>query len=63
MSWVVRFAIYVPIVFLIMVVYTGQGQADAAGVVRIAARKTVKVVWWTIVLVLAMAVLEYLFLP
>jgi len=62
-SALLRLLLFVPIVYLVMVVYGGQHETDAAGVLRAAARKTVKVVFWVVVAVLVMELIEYLALP
>lgn len=55
--------LFVPTAFLVMMVYVAPHTEDAAGVVRLAAKKTVKVVFWTFVLLVAMQVLQFALLP
>ena len=55
--------LFVPIAFLVMVVYVAPRADDAAGVLRIAVRKTGKVVFWTAVLVFGMQALQFVFMP
>ncbi len=63
MDWLLRLVIYVPVVYLVMIVYAGQHQEDARGALRAAVKSTAKVVLWTVVAVAVMELLEYLFLP
>jgi len=63
MSLLERLLWFPPIVFLIMVVYVAPKASDARGLVRLALPKTGKVLGWTAVIVVAMLVLEELFLP
>ncbi len=53
-GWLVRLLIYIPVMFLILVVFIGQKHDNAADTLRESALKTVKWVGWTIVLVLVM---------
>lgn len=53
-AWLVRLLIYIPVMFLIMVVFIGQKHDNAADTVRESMLKTMKWVGWTIVLVLVM---------
>jgi len=55
--------LFVPIAFLVMIVYVAPRADDARGVLRVAARKTVKLVGWTVGIVLAMWLLQAVFLP
>jgi hypothetical protein len=55
--------LFVPIVFLVMIVYVAPHAEDARGVLRLAIPKTGKVVFWTGVIVAIMQVLALLFLP
>ena len=59
----VRMVLFLPAVFLVMVVYSAPLAPDAGGVVRIAVRKSVKVVIWTVVMVVVMQLLHVMFLP
>ncbi|MCA8943690.1 MAG: hypothetical protein KDB80_14090 [Planctomycetes bacterium] len=63
MTLLFRIAVFVPCVFLIMVVYCAPRATTAKGVASIAARKTVKVCGWTVVLVAAMLAIEAIWLP
>lgn len=63
MSWFLRILIFVPAVFCVMTVYSAPHATTASGVAAIAFRKTLKVLCWSIVLVLVMFALESLFLP
>ena len=53
-AWFVRLLIYIPVMFLILVVFIGQKHDNAADTLRESVAKTVKWVGWTIVLVLLM---------
>lgn len=55
--------LYVPIAFLVMVVYVAPRASDARGVLHLAIRKTGKVLFWTAVIVVGMQVLSAVFLP
>lgn len=63
MSLLIRLLIFVPVIYMIMIVYAGQQETDAKGVLRVAGRKTVKALAWTVLLVAGMEAIEYLFLP
>jgi hypothetical protein len=63
MSLLIRLLIFVPVIFMIMIVYAGQKETDAKGVLRVAGRKTVKAFIWTVVLVAGMELVEFVFLP
>lgn len=63
MSWLPRLLVFVPAVFLIMVVFVAPRATTARGVVEIAGRKTVKVLVWTVAMVVFMQVLQLLFFP
>ncbi len=41
-EWLIRLAIFVPVLYLVMVVYVGQRQTTAADTLRSAVRPTVK---------------------
>ena len=60
-AWLVRLLIYIPVMFLILVVFIGQKHDNAADTMRESAAKTVKWVGWTIVLVLVMEVCFWAF--
>lgn len=55
--------LFVPIAFLVMVVYVAPRAADARTVIQLAIPKTGKVLLWTLVIVVVMQVLTALFLP
>jgi len=63
MSLLIRILLFVPVIYLIMVVYAGQKESDAPGVLIAAGGKTIKVLIWTVVLVLCMEFIEFVFLP
>lgn len=63
MSLVVRVLIFVPVVFLILVVYAGQHEKDGPSALRAAAKKTPGFLLWSAVLVVIMEVLQWLLLP
>ena len=60
-GWLVRLLIYIPVMFLILVVFLGQKHDNAADTLREAVPKTFKWVVWTIVLVLVMEVCFWAF--
>lgn len=60
-TWLVRLLIYIPVMFLILVVFIGQKHDNAADTVWESVAKTVKWVSWTIVLVLVMEVCFWAF--
>ena len=60
-GWLVRLAIYVPVMFLILVGFFSQKHDNAKDTLREASGKTVKWVGWTIALVLLMQVCFWLF--
>lgn len=55
--------LFVPIAFLVMIVYVAPRAEDARGVIRLAIPKTGKVLFWTLVIIVVMQVLTALFLP
>jgi len=57
-----RLLLIVPVVWLVMVVYAGLKETDAAGTLRSATRKSVKTFAWLVAIAVAMFVLEWLFL-
>lgn len=61
-GWLLRLLIYIPVVYLVMVVYVGQRQDNAADTLRLAVRPACKGVLYTAILVLVMQVLEWLFI-
>jgi hypothetical protein len=58
----VRIAIYVVVMFLIMVVYTGQQHDKGADILQDSVRKTGKFCVWTAILVLIMELCFWLFI-
>lgn len=62
MNWLVRLLLFVPVIWLIMIVYAGQKETNAKDTLRAAGRKTVKFVAWTVVLVGGMLLLEAVFI-
>ena len=61
MNLLIRLALYVVVMFLIMLVYTGQNHEDVGVIARDSARKTAKFVGWTMVLVVVMELCFWLF--
>ncbi len=57
-----RILIYVLVMFLIMIVYTGQQHDNASAILSDSVRKTGKFVWWTVILVGVMEVCFWLFI-
>ena len=55
--------LFVPIAYLVMIVHVAPQADDAPAVLRLAAHKTVKVVFWTAVIIVAMQLIALLFLP
>jgi F0F1-type ATP synthase assembly protein I len=55
--------LFVPIAFLVMVVYVAPRATDARTVIQLAIPKTGKVLIWTLVIVVVMQLLTALFLP
>ena len=62
MSWLIRLLIFIPVIYLVMVVYVGQRQDNAADTLRLAVRPAAKGVLYTVILVLVMQVLQWLFI-
>ncbi len=62
MSLLFRIAVYVPVLFLIAVVICGQQHATANATLAAAARRTLRWLWWSALLVGGMLVLEFLFI-
>ena len=62
MSLVIRIIIYTVVLFLIMIVYTGQQHDNAQAILRDSVRKTGKFLWWTFILVAVMEVCFWLFI-
>ena len=63
MSFVLRLFLLVPITCLIMIAYAAPGETEARGLLRAAGRKTAKVVFWVVVIIVVMELLQLLFLP
>ncbi len=55
--------LFLPIALLVMIVYVAPHAEDARGVLRLAVRKATKLVAWTVAIVLAMWMLQAVFLP
>ncbi|MBX3464891.1 MAG: hypothetical protein KF830_17115 [Planctomycetes bacterium] len=62
MNLVLRIAVYVPVLFLIAVVITGQHHATAAATLRAAVGRTGRWLWWSLLLVGGMLALELAFI-
>ncbi len=62
MTWLIRLLIYIPVLFLVMVVYVGQRHDNARDTLRGAARLTGKGLVYTGVLILIMEILGWLFI-
>lgn len=62
MSLLLHYLLYMPILFMIVVVVTSQWHATAAATLRASIRPFVKWFVYTLLLVIAMQVLEYLFI-
>lgn len=58
----VRLAILVPVVWLVMVVYAGLKETDAAGTIRSANHKTLKTMLYLAAIAVGMFALEWLFI-
>ncbi len=62
MNLLIRVLLYVPILYLIMIVYVGQRHDNARDTLRGAGKLTVKGLLYTAILVLIMESLEWLFI-
>lgn len=62
MSLLLRFAVYVPVLFLIAVVVVGQHHATAADTIRAAIPRALRWLLWSCVLVAVMVGLGVLFI-
>ena len=62
MTLLFRLAVYVPVLFLIAVVVVGQHHTNARDTLRGAVGRTLRWVWWSVVLVASMFALEWLFI-
>jgi hypothetical protein len=58
----VRLALLVPVVWLVMVVYAGLKETDAAGTIRAANKKTGRTLLWLVGIAIAMFALEWMFI-
>jgi hypothetical protein len=58
----IRLALLVPVVWLVMVVYAGLKETDAAGTIASANRKTVKTLAYLAAITIAMLALEWMFI-
>lgn len=63
MTWLFRLGLYVPVLFLVMLVYVGQHETSAAATLPKALRKTVKFTLYTVLGIAIMLTIEALFLP
>lgn len=59
---IVRIALYAVVMFLVMIVYTGQQFDNARDILRDSVRKTGKFLAWTGILVVVMEVCFWLFI-
>lgn len=55
-----RIGVYVPVLFLIAVVVVGQHHSTAADTLRDAVRRTLRWLWWTVLLLAGMTAFEWL---
>ena len=62
MDLIFRILLYTVVMFLIMIVYTGQFHAEPRAILVDSVRKTVKFVLWTAVLVVVMEISFYFFI-
>ena len=62
MNLVIRIALYAVVLFLIMIVYTGQQHDNAKAILHDSVRKTGKFLWWTAILVIVMQLCFLLFI-
>ncbi|MCA8973870.1 MAG: hypothetical protein KDC98_04075 [Planctomycetes bacterium] len=62
MTLLFRIAVYVPVLFLIAIVVVGQHHTTAVDTIRDAVRRTLRWLWWTVLLVGGMLALEFLFI-
>ena len=61
MNLVIRLALYAVVLFLVMIVYTGQQHDNARAILRDSVAKTGKFLWWTFILVAVMEACFWLF--
>ncbi len=59
---IIRILIYVVVMYLIMIVYTGQQHDNAKAILVDSTRKAGKFLWWSLVLVIVMEVCFRLFI-
>ena len=62
MSLVIRLVLYVVVMFLITLVYTGQNHTEPGDILKDSVRKTGRFVGWTLVLVVVMELCFWLFI-
>ena len=62
MLLVERIILYTVVLFLIMLVYTGQQHDEGKAVLQDSVRKTGKFLWWTLILIVVMEVSFWLFI-
>lgn len=62
MNLLLRIVIYLPVLFLIAIVVVGQHHTTARATLRAALPRTLRWVWWSLVLVVVMIGLELLFI-
>ena len=62
MTLLFRLAVYLPVLFLIAIVVVGQHHTNAKDTLRAAVGRTVRWVWWSVLLVGSMFLLELLFI-
>ena len=62
MNLLIRILLYTFVLFLIMIVYTGQQHDSARVILRDSVTKTGKFLWWTFLLVVVMELCFWLFI-
>ena len=62
MNLLFRFVVYVPVLFLIAIVVVGQHHDTAAATLRAALPRTLRWLWWSLLLIGTMLGLELLFI-
>lgn len=62
MTFPIRVLLYVPILYLVMIVYVGQRHDNARDILRGAGKLTGKGLFYTAILILVMEALEWLFI-
>ena len=63
MTYLWTFLLFVPIAYLVMVVYVAPHATAGGQLLRMAVPKTGKVLFWTAVIVAAMQLIQFVFLP